>query len=810
MDHKRWIIALALLFLAGSLSAKVIHFEDNWGNRGYNMISSSKIGCEIVFSTDMMRLVETDVDGKTMYTVTIPGGFLPNTEGAPNLPDIGRYIAIPQGSRAAVTIVDQRTEVIKDVEIAPAPPLPLDTDTKEPAYTRNSLIYNANAFYPESPVKVSEPRKMRGVDYVTIGICPFQYNPQTSELVVYKDLKVRVNFIGGNGHFGNDRLRNRFFEPILKEHLINYSMLPKLNLNDLRQGDIDYAIIVPDDADHEAWADTIMHWRKLQGIQTEVYKISQIGSNNATLIRNFIDSLYSNHNLAAFLILSDYQSSGQDAYGITSPTWNSYCVSDNMYADVNGDSLPDIFHGRFTTHNATHLARMVGKMLSYERQPPTTVRTYERPLFACGWQTPRWFQLCTEIVKGYMDSILGKNPLAQYKIYSGSVSPGCSWSTNQNTYMLIDYFGPSGLKYIPSTNPHTSTYWDTGTANGINREVNAGTFIVQHRDHGSTSGWSEPPYYISNLPGLNNDDYPYVFSINCLTGYYNYPSAVFAESLHRHSKGALGVIAASQTSYSFVNDTYIFGIYDLMFPDFMPDYPFAGSDAEPSYDYGNNRPGYANVSGKYFLHQSNWPYLSYYYKVITFHLFHHHTDPFVTIFSEVPESLTVSHANQLPAGQTTFTVTANDSSIIALTVNGEIIGRDEGTGSPVAITIPPQSAGETMIVTVTLYNHYRYEKAVPVVGSEVAEEPGVAESRIWLGQTVINDRLVVNYALSNKEKVKIGLYDATGRMIRDFVNANLQGKGAVAIDTRSISAGVYFVRIEKGNDVTTNQVILVR
>ncbi|HIE05944.1 MAG TPA: T9SS type A sorting domain-containing protein [bacterium (Candidatus Stahlbacteria)] len=809
MVNKHWIVALGLLTLVGSISAKVMNVENNWGNRGYNLVSSTKSGVEIVFSVDLWRLVETEVDGKTMYTVTIPGGFLPNTEGTPNLPSVGRFIAIPEGARAMVTILDKRTEVIKDVEIAPAPPLPKESDPYEPPYRKNSAIYYTNVYYPDSPVKVSEPMEMRGVDCITIGVCPFQYNPVTKELVVYKDLRVRVDFVGGNGHFGEDNLRNRFFEPILKEHLINYSMLPKLDLYNLRQGDIDYAIIVPNDAAHQAWADTIMHWRKLQGIQTETYTLSQIGGNNATLIERFLDSLYTNHNLVAFLLLSDYQSSGMDAYGITSPIWNSYCVSDNKYADTDGDSLPDMFHGRFTSHDNTHLSRMVGKMLSNERQPESSPTAYERPLFACGWQTPRWFQLCTEIVRRFMCLELGKDSSCQYAIYSGSPYPGCSWSTNQNTYMLIDYFGPNGLNYIPSTNPHNSTFWDTGTYQGINREINAGTFLVQHRDHGTYSGWGEPYYRITHLQYLNNIFYPFVFSINCLTGTYNYSSEVFAEAFHRMVYGALGVNAASETSYSFVNDTYIFGLYDLMFPYFMPDYPLSGSDAEPSFYYGNNNPGFGMVSGKYFLHQSNWPYLSYYYKVITFHLFHHHTDPFVTIFSEVPESLTVSHANQLPAGQTTFTVTANDSSLIALTVNGEIIGVAEGTGSPVVITIPPQSAGETMIVTVTLYNHYRYEKAVPVIGSEVTEEPVVTESRVWLNQTVINDRLVVNYALSNREQVKVSLFDATGRMIRE-INSKLKGKGAVTLNTSGISAGVYFVRIEKGNEVTTNQVILVR
>ncbi|GAJ18767.1 unnamed protein product, partial [marine sediment metagenome] len=79
--------------------------------------------------------------------------------------------------------------------------------------------------------------------------------------------------------------------------------------------------------------------------------------------------------------------------------------------------------------------------------------------------------------------------------------------------------------------------------------------------------------------------------------------------------------------------------------------------------YDNLRPSMAMTSGKYFLEGSSWPYNPG-DKDITYHLFHHHTDAFVTLYSEVPENLTVSHPGVLYVGQTTFPVTANDSSII--------------------------------------------------------------------------------------------------------------------------------------------------
>ncbi|MCD4790928.1 MAG: PKD domain-containing protein, partial [Bacteroidales bacterium] len=125
-------------------------------------------------------------------------------------------------------------------------------------------------------------------------------------------------------------------------------------------------------------------------------------------------------------------------------------------------------------------------------------------------------------------------------------------------------------------------------------------------------------------------------------------------------------------------------------------------------------PGFGNAAGKYFLEQSNWPYNTG-NKEVTYYLFHHHGDAFMTVYSEIPQNLTVNHNPILYAGVTSFDVTANEGSFIALTVNGEIIGTAEGTGAPVTITIPGQLPPDQMLVTITLQNYYRYTSLVDVI-----------------------------------------------------------------------------------------------
>ena len=706
------IMSITLLCFSTVL-AEVFTFEDSWSKHGYTLTRQDAFGVEVSYSLEQMAIEDMVIDGETMQNILISGVFLPNDEGAPNLPGSGRYIALPQGAIAQVTILDYRTETYQGIEVAPAFRIPKEDDDSPLYYRKDPHFYNRNAYYPEKPVKLSEPGRIRGIDVVILGITPFQYNPVTKELVVYRDLKVKIDFIGGNGHFGEDRLRGRHWEPILQGNLLNYASLPKIDFFQRYQtdeDDVEYLIIVPDDPVFIAWADSIKQWRNQQGIITGITTLSEIGGNNATLIENYINNAYFNWFPApeAVLLLSDYQNSG-DLYGITSPMWSGYCVSDNIYADIEwNDDLPDIAIARITAQNQAHLATMITKFLDYERNPPTNPDFYDNPLIAGGWQSDRWFIICCEVIYGYMENVLGKRPVRQY---AGASGPPSSWSSNPNTYMIINYFGPGGLGYIPAS-PSYLTNW-SGNAAGINSAINAGAFITQHRDHGMETGWGTPSYTNANLSGLNNDMLTFVFSINCLTGKFNYSGECFAEAFHRMQHGALGVTAATEVSYSFVNDTYVWGMYDSMWPDFDPGY---GADPIGSTTLN---PCFASAYGKYYLAASNWPYNPS-NKDETYHLFHHHGDAFITLYSEMPQNLTVNHAGALLGGMDEFTVTANEGAIIALTVNNEIIGVAEATGAPVNISIPPQTPGNTMLVTVTLQNYYRYMQEVQIVPPEGA------------------------------------------------------------------------------------------
>ena len=753
------LILISAVILIADVSAETIIFEDNWGEQGFNLISQNSNGVEVVFSIQRMEIEDFYIKGEAFKTVHMPGVFLPNEAGAPDLPGTGRYIAFPQGASVKISILEVQTVVYEGLNIAPAPVIPFENDDSPLVYEKDLSIYQNDAYYPENPVMLSQPLQIRGVDVVILGITPFQYNPVTQQLIVYQNLRVQVDFAGGNGQFGEDRQRSRYWEPILQGHLLNYNSLPEVDFDripfETDEVNVEYLIIVPDDPVFIAWADTIKQWRNQQGIVTGITTLSEIGGNNADLIQYYLINAYYlwQPSLAAVLMLSDYQNSG-DNYGITAPLWNNYCASDNIYADIFPDNLPDIAIGRITAQNETHLANMIGKMMEYERTPPTDPDFYQHPLMAGGWQDDRWFILCTEICYGFHNLTQNKEPVREYAICSGN--PGSIWSTNSNTGLVVSYFGPNGLGYIPSS-PSYLTNWN-GSATGVNNAINNGAFLVLHRDHGYEAGWGEPGYSIANLYSLTNEMYPFVFSVNCLSGMYNNSSNCFAEVFHRMEHGALGLIAASQVSYSFVNDTYVWGMWDSMWPQFDPGY---GIDSTGS---ANLRPGFANVSGKYYLQASNWP-SSGNYKVHTYHLFHHHGDPFITLYSEVPQELTVTLPPVVFDSDTLITVTVDSGVMVALTVNNTIIGLGQSQGTPMDIAFEPQLPGSSILITATLQNYYRYMEWMEVVPQEnqyvvfnaleIDDSTGNNNGVLDLGETVDLTITVKNVGMETAEDVTV-------------------------------------------------------
>ena len=156
-----------------------------------------------------------------MSEISINAICIPNDQGLPNLPVESRMMAIPQGSTPILNVVRAETQTFHNVNIAPALRIQAESEEPEANYVKDMKVYGKDALYPQNPFTMGVS-SIRGVDVVSVAITPFQYNPVTKELLVYTNIELSLSYEGGNGHFGDDRLRSPYWDPILAGQLMNY------------------------------------------------------------------------------------------------------------------------------------------------------------------------------------------------------------------------------------------------------------------------------------------------------------------------------------------------------------------------------------------------------------------------------------------------------------------------------------------------------------------------------------------------------------------------------------------------------------
>ena len=119
------------------------------------------------------------------------GGTLLDS-GEPTLPILSRLIAIPTGTKAISSVVEEEWMDVVIGTIYPAQVPPRDSEKRESFYM-NKKAYS-KPFIP-TLVRQSEEQTWRGIRNVVVSVCPFKYYPNESRLSVLKKFVLQVNFV---------------------------------------------------------------------------------------------------------------------------------------------------------------------------------------------------------------------------------------------------------------------------------------------------------------------------------------------------------------------------------------------------------------------------------------------------------------------------------------------------------------------------------------------------------------------------------------------------------------------------------------
>ena len=617
----------------------------------YNELSFSNTFTELTYKS-----VKTEKG--IFYELSIPDYGYSNHIGDPKLPMLRKLIEIPFGATVNVKVVDYiETEYkLSDYGISeklmPAqPPVSKDLNKKLPDFEYNSITYSSNQYNSDDLVDVNIIGTMRGVRIGRLDIAPVRYNPVTNTIKIYNDIKVEITFNDADitkTMYEKKKNYSPYFESMYSNQLVNYKTSAAKDA--LTTYPVKYVIVSP--ITFQSQLQPFIQWKTKKGFKViEAYtNDSQVGT-TTTSIKNYLKNLYDNATPSdpapTFVLLVG------DVAEIPSFSGNTGShVSDLYYCEYTGDYLPEIYYGRFSASTTVQLQPQIDKTLEYEQ--------YLMP-------DPSYLGKCVMIAG--QDATYG--PLHG----DGQINYGTS------TYFNIAH-GLTSSTYLYSVSGSSATT--------IRQNISDGVCYANYTAHGSSDGWYDPQFSISQIASLANaHKYPLMVGNCCLTNTFD--GDCFGEELLRASnKGAVGYIGGSNTTtwdedfwwgtgYKtvVVNPTYSatsLGAYDRTFHDH--------SEARSEWYASQDQMVFA---GNLAVTQSGSSEAEYYWEI-----YHLMGDPSLMIYFGVPAQLDASYTPLIPLGSSSFTVNTEPWAYVAVSMANVLHGAALADSNGVAtINIDP-------------------------------------------------------------------------------------------------------------------------
>ncbi|MFH1121997.1 MAG: C25 family cysteine peptidase [Bacteroidota bacterium] len=673
----------SILILTCNSSFGQVILKQN-GSTGITLEKSDFTGIRVLNNIAALNKIDVTNESDNFTEISASGYTYTQETGYPKLPVMRRLIEIPVGASVEVEVVsyEEKEFLLSDLGIShrlmPAQAPVAKSFTGKIPFEINEQVYSRDRFYGKRLASVEIIGFMRGTRMARLEISPVEYNPVKGTIRVYDNVVVNVTFKGGD-YSATGLLRDKTRSPYFAS--LSHSVLNKLPVgNGLRDNFARYPVkyVIVSDPMFQDALQPLIDWKTRKGFtMIEAYTNQPEVGNTTGSIKSYLQGLYNagtpEDPAPTFVLfvgdVAQVPAFSQDGH-----------VSDLYYCEYTNDHIPEMYYGRFSATSVAQLQPQIDKTLMYEQY-----------LFP----DPSFLGECVMIsgVDGSYAPIHG----------NGQINYGTTYYFNE----------AHGLQ------SHTYLYPESGSSSAaIIQNVSDGLAYGNYTAHGSSSGWADPSFEISDIPGLQNDGkYPLLVGNCCLTSTYN--TTCFGEELLRAAnKGAVGYIGASNSTYW--DEDFYFGVgvknivvnpvydgvsdgsYDLAFHDHGE--PFSGwytTQAQMMF------------SGNLAVTEGSPSSMVYYWEIYCLM-----GDPSLMIYFGVPDAMTVAYEPLMPLQTTEFTVTAEPFAYVAISKDGILYGSALADESGVAevlldpITVP----GDAQII-VTAQNKQ------PYIGSVVVASP---------------------------------------------------------------------------------------
>jgi hypothetical protein len=731
------IIIPVLCLIPNAYAGKWIPFADT-GKMNFSINShpkpemkkkdSGKKGIKIEYDIPGAFITDVEREGSKYQYLTIDGFEKTNEVGKPAMPQRTYFFAIPPKAKPKIRILESKSKSIKGFRVHPALEPQLDyKGARKPKFIVDTQFYCRHKLYPESPVSIVDVRKIRGVEIAMVRLTPVQFNPADSELLMYSHLAFELNFEDAAGDISPS---TQTLQTTLSNIVANPAVLNETQNTDIQT---DPGLLIVTTEMFKAAADSLAMWKRRMGYR--VFVIAPSNWTGSDEVKTTIHQYASLNNIDFFSIIGDNDQVPSE-YLKTGPFPH---VTDLYYAclDGSGDFTPDLGYGRISVSSPDQALNVVHKIIEYERNPVNdpafyrngTVASYfQESESSSGYEMCRFVQTSCEI-RNYL--IRQGYSIDQVFYTEPNVSP-LFWNDG--------LYGTGGA--IPDSLRKPACSWD-GDASDISNGINEGRFLVIHRDHGNEFMWGNPAYSQSDIQSLSNGNrLPVVFSMNCLTGRFDYPYEVFAETfLRQQNGGAVGVVAATQISYSGFNDGLAVGLVDAIWP--APGlacfYPYNGNSVVTPHDTILQM-GLVLNQGKMRMSET-WGGWNYNLEQYTYEIFHYFGDPTMRLRTTLPLTISATCDSVLRLGQETFALSnvSCGSGMATIMFEGQIIARGNISGGNASLRINPvASVTGNALLTITAPNCRPLVRELKVIqaGGAIFVRSPTAGDTFDIGETV--------------------------------------------------------------------------
>lgn len=591
-----------------------------------------RIDISYVFPSFTMEDAEQQMGDQTLpfKEVGISGAGFVSESGKPLLPSFGRFVQIPPGCDYKIVTKKNKPLEYDDILITPAQENAIDQTDEMDEFEYNAEAYAQEVLYPADVVEVSESQNLDDYKVLSIQVRPLQYNPSLRRLFGYSNITVTIR-LSEKETDEEDMEEFPLMDPsVSREGFGNLVLNPRRRIAEripvgrlpgrivLRPRGPEYLIIYDNKLKNAA--EQLADWKNRKGLITEILSIDTVGNSVAKIkkyIRNRRKFFLSR--LRYVLLLGDVAAIASEER--TGNTTDYYYFTRKDPANANDCVLPWVSGGRIPVNSLDEAKAVVAQIIAYERRPPCDPDYYRRMTFAAYFQDDR--PQDGQANRAYIKTMEG---IREHMISIGFDVERVYVSNNPNPQKYKD--GTA----VPPEVRNVIVDSDDATDMLIS-ETSEGQLLMGHRNHGNEAGWAHPSFKKEHLQSIKSA-YPSIFySINCLTGRFDHnPSDSFAEAIMELEGGAPSLIAATELSGTWRNDSLMKGLFDAMWPGIISTFP--GTTA--SYAIKHNRLGdILNYAKSYLLvaHGTNSGVKDH------FEIYHVVGDPTLQLWAEEPATL---------------------------------------------------------------------------------------------------------------------------------------------------------------------------